>query len=67
MRVLILCAALAVVGCTIDPVITNPSGRRESGCREAARDYCRHVVKAHPDDMRECTSRHTFECESGRP
>jgi len=65
MRVLILTVALLGSACQIDPVIMNPEPAH-SGCRDAARDYCRYVLKEPHDGMDECMARHTFECESGK-
>jgi hypothetical protein len=66
MRTLVLIATLALFGCTIDPVVTNPSLGRADDCRDIARDYCRHVVVAAHDEMRACVARHAYECASGR-
>ena len=63
MRVLLLLALFGVAGCTIDPVIMTPEPKA-SGCREAARDYCRDVIRPLDDEMRECVSRYAYECAS---
>lgn len=69
MKLIVLLFALSGLACTISPVIADPGNRggsdRYSGCRRAAKDYCRHVVEADDDDMDRCVANSTFECLSG--
>ena len=65
MRALLLITVLAAAGCNIDPVIMS-ADQHETACKDASRDYCRHVVRASSDDMRECVARHTYECAAGK-
>jgi len=68
MKLIVLLIALSGLACTISPVIADPgdrgSGDRYSGCRRAAKDYCRHVIEADDDDMDKCVANSTFECLS---
>jgi hypothetical protein len=70
MKLIVLLIALSGLACTVSPVITDPgsdggSSERYSGCKRAAKDYCRHVVEADEDEMDRCVANSTFECLSG--
>ena len=70
MKLIVLLIALSGLACTISPVIADPGGNRDSsgrysGCKRAAKDYCRHVIEADDDDMDKCVANSTFECLSG--
>ena len=70
MKLIVLLIALSGLACTISPVIADPGSDRDgsnrySGCKRAAKDYCRHVVEADDDEMDRCVANSTFECLSG--
>ena len=69
MKLIVLLIALSGLACTISPVIADPGRDRDgsgrySGCKRAAKDYCRHVVEADDDEMDRCVANSTFECLS---
>ncbi len=67
MKLLVLCGALAVAGCSVAPVIGDPGhggrgGALYDSCRLASRDYCRYVIEAEDADMKRCVADRTYGC-----
>jgi len=68
MKHTLLAIALCAAGCTISPVVTDPTARhsdRYSDCRRAAKEYCREVVNPSDDDEDRCVAEHAYRCTSG--
>jgi hypothetical protein len=57
---------LTTLGCEISPVVSAPEqeGSRYRDCERAARDYCKHSIKAGEDEMKACVAEHLFRCVS---
>lgn len=60
-------ALSALLGCEISPVVTADESflGPYHDCKQAAEDYCEHVVVAAARDMDTCVADHTFQCVSG--
>ena len=68
MRILIASLVALSLACTISPVITDPdrgASDRYSDCRQAAKDYCRHVLDKAPSTMDKCVAEATYKCVVG--
>ena len=68
MKAILITLAVALAGCEISPVVSEPMSRepdRYHSCRRAARDYCREVVQPPAAELDRCVADAAYRCLSG--
>jgi len=68
MKAILITLGVALAGCEISPVVTDPTQREPDpyhACRRAARDYCKEVVQPSTAELDRCVADRAYRCLSG--